>query len=172
VGGLGLFAALGLEWAGLYHLRRSTAMGQVRDWVRLLSAPRFVGGPAALTILATGIYMSIVRWGQQAWIGAAFLGVILMAVLGAVLGGGQLRRIGQALRGVEGPVPEVLEQRIRDPLLVASAWLRTGLALGIVFLMVTKPAGPASLAVLGAAVALGLMAGLPAGGYRRRALHM
>jgi hypothetical protein len=39
VGALGLCAALGLEWAGLYNLRRATEAGQVREWVRLLASP-------------------------------------------------------------------------------------------------------------------------------------
>src|SRR5213596_901663 len=40
VGALGLFAALGLEWASLYNLRRVTTAGQVREWAKLLSADR------------------------------------------------------------------------------------------------------------------------------------
>ena len=31
VGALGLFAALGLEWASLLNLRRATAAGQARE---------------------------------------------------------------------------------------------------------------------------------------------
>ena len=63
VGALGLFAALGLEWASLYNLRRVATAGQVREWAKLLSALRLVGGPSALTILVTGIYLMATRWG-------------------------------------------------------------------------------------------------------------
>ena len=62
VGALGLFAALALEWASLYNLRRVPTAGQAREWTKLLSALRFVGGPSTLTILATGIYMMATRW--------------------------------------------------------------------------------------------------------------
>jgi hypothetical protein len=34
-GALGLFAVLGLEWAGLTNLRHATQVGQAREWVRL-----------------------------------------------------------------------------------------------------------------------------------------
>src|SRR5205823_2082352 len=44
VGALGLFAALALEWASLYNLRRVPTAGQAREWAKLLSALRFVGG--------------------------------------------------------------------------------------------------------------------------------
>ena len=65
VGALGLFAALALEWASLYNLRRVPTAGQAREWTKLLSALRFVGGPSTLTILATGIYVMATRWGGQ-----------------------------------------------------------------------------------------------------------
>ncbi len=56
VGALGLFAALSLEWASILSLRRATTAAQVREWARLLASLRFVGPPAVLTILVTGIY--------------------------------------------------------------------------------------------------------------------
>ena len=40
VGALGIFAAIGLDWAGLSNLRRATDTTQVREWMRLLAAPR------------------------------------------------------------------------------------------------------------------------------------
>src|SRR5256885_8570677 len=61
VGALGLFAALALEWASLYNLRRVATAAQAREWAKLLSALRFVGGPSALTILVTGLYMMATR---------------------------------------------------------------------------------------------------------------
>src|SRR5437763_14504355 len=88
VGALGLFAALALEWASLYNLRRVATAGQVREWAKLLSALRLVGGPSALTILVTGIYLMATRWGGQGWIGGGPGG----RVLRAALGGGATRR--------------------------------------------------------------------------------
>src|SRR5205814_115690 len=85
VGALGLFAALALEWASLYNLRRVPTAGQAREWAKLLSALRFVGGPSALTILVTGIYMAATRWGGQGWIGAGLGGLVLIAVLGGAV---------------------------------------------------------------------------------------
>src|SRR6266480_3750733 len=97
VGALGLFAALGLEWASLYNLRRVATAGQAREWAKLLSALRLVGGASALTILVTGIYLMATRWGGQGWIGAGLGGLVLIAVLGATLTG---RRAGAIVRAV------------------------------------------------------------------------
>lgn len=158
VGAFGLFAALGLEWAGLLNLRRAGTAGQAREWARLLASVPIVAGPAVGTILVTGIYLTATRWGGQGWIGVGFGGLVLIAVLGATLTG---RRTGAIVRAVTSQ-PATLGERLRDPVLLVSAWVRTALALGIVFVMTTKPTAQGALTALGVALVLGLAAGFPA----------
>lgn len=168
VGALGLFAALGLEWASVLNLRRATTAGQAREWAKLLASLRFVGLPAVLTLLITGIYMTATRWGEQGWIGVSFGGLVLIAVLSGALTG---RRAGPILRAVaseEGPVSATLGDRLRDPVLTVSMYVRTALALGIVFVMSTKPSATSALTVLGVALVLGMLAGFPAWSRGRR----
>lgn len=168
VGALGLFAALGLEWASVLNLRRAATAGQAREWAKLLASLRLVGTPALLTVLVSGIYMMATRWGGQAWIGAGFGGLVLMAVLGGALTG---RRAGPLLRAVgseDGPISAALGYRLRDPVLMVSIYLRTALALGIVYVMSTKPSGAGALTAMGAALVLGLAAGFPAWSGSRR----
>ena len=169
VGALGLFAALGLEWASLLNLRRATAAGQAREWVRVLASLRTVAGPAALTILVTGIYLTATRWGGQGWIGVGLGGLVLIAVLGATLTGRRTGAIARAVASEAGAVSAALGDRLRDPVLMLSAWLRTALALGIVFVMSTKPSGLGALTAMGVALGLGFAAGLPAWSRGRRA---
>src|SRR2546429_6976338 len=104
VGALGLFAALALEWASLYNLRRVPTAGQAREWTKLLSALRFVGGPSTLTILVTGIYMMATRWGGQGWIGAGLAGLVLIAVVGGALGGRRSAAIARTVAGETGAI--------------------------------------------------------------------
>src|SRR5258706_8865692 len=59
LGALGLFAALALEWAGIYNLRRAHTAGSAREWAGLLGAVRFVGGPSVLIVLVSGIYLAM-----------------------------------------------------------------------------------------------------------------
>jgi hypothetical protein len=168
VGALGLFAALGLEWAGLSNLRRATEAGQVREWVRLLAAPRFVGGPAALTILVTGIYMGATRWGAQGWIVVGLAGMVVIAVLGAAITGRRAGAIARALPAEDGPISTTLSQRLHDPVLARSLWVRMALFLGIVFVMTTEPSTAGALASMGLALVGGLAASLPARAGGRR----
>ena len=171
VGALALFAAFGLEWASLYGLHRATVTGQVREWARLLGAPRFVGGPAALTILITGIYLSATRWGAQGWIVVALAAMVVIAVLGAALTGRRAGAIARALPAEDGPIPAALDRRLHDPVLMLSIALRTALFLGIVFVMSTKPSTAGALSAMGVALMVGSAAALPAwssGGRRAR----
>ncbi|HKA56986.1 MAG TPA: hypothetical protein VKD28_00065 [Gemmatimonadales bacterium] len=164
VGALGLFSALTLEWAALYNLRRADSAGQLRAAGRLLGALRLVGSPAALTLVITGLYLSA-RWGEQAWIGLGLFGLILIAIVGGALSG---RRLGKITREmpIEGAVPAALRARILDPMLVVSAWFRTGLALGVVYLMTTKPGSVIAVTAFSVSAALGLAMGLATRGSR------
>lgn len=164
VGALGPFAALALEWASLSNLRRASTLDQLREWTRLLGVLRRLGGPAALTILITGIYLTATRWGQQAWIVAGLGGLVLLAALGGALSGRRFGAIARAVPALGGPIPADLARRLHDPVLVLSAWVRTALALGVVFVMSAKPNTAGALTALGAALVLGLAVGMPAGG--------
>jgi hypothetical protein len=166
VGALGLFAGIALEQASLLGLRRARTVAQAREWAGLLRARQRLEGPAALLVLATGVYMVATRWGHHAWIGLGLLGMVLMAALGAGL---TARRAGAIARAIEGeiagavplgggPLPPALRRQLHDPLLRASASLRTALALGIVFDMTVKPGTGGALAALGVALALGAVA--------------
>ena len=162
VGALGFCAVLAIEWASLYNLRRATEAGQVREWIKLLGAPRFLGGPAALTILVTGIHMTATRWGPQAWIVVGLAGMVVIAVLGAAVSGRRAGAIARALPAEDGPISTALRQRVHDPVLSLSLWVRTALFLGVVFVMTTEPSTVGALAAMGIAVVVGLAAAIPA----------
>src|SRR5437763_11999757 len=139
VGALGLFAALGLEWASLLNLRRASAVGQAREWARMLASLRAVGAPAALTLLVTGIYLTVTRWGGQGWIGAGLGGLVLIAVLGGAPRGRRSAAITQTVAGETGTISGALPQPLPDPVLVLSAWLSPALRLGAICALAPKP---------------------------------
>jgi hypothetical protein len=172
VGALGIFAAIGLEWAGISNMRRATDATQVREWVRLLAAPRTVGGPAALLVLVSGIYMSATRWGPQGWILVALGGMVVIAALGAALGGRRAAAIARALPVEAGPLSTTLRERIADPALTISLWVRTALFFGIVLLMSVRPSWGGALAAMGIATVTGVVAALPSRSKEGRPTRM
>ncbi len=167
VGALGLFAVLGLEWAGIYQLRRATEAGQVGEWLRLLSlAARLVGVAAVLTLI-TGIYMTATRWGPQGWILVGLAGMVVIAVPGGAVSGRRTGGIARALAEENGPISTALRGRLHDPALALSLRVRTALFIGIVFLMTTEPSTAISIAAMGVALVAGLAPAIPARAARR-----
>jgi len=160
VGALTLFAGLGLEWAGIWNLRRVTTIGHLREWAGLLTVVRRLVALALAAILGTGIYLSAVNWGPQPWIGAGFNGLVVMVVAGAWLTSRRTRALARAIPFGDGTISPDLGRRLHDPLLLLSAWLRTGLALGILFVMSTKPGEQGARAALIVAVVTALVAAL------------
>jgi hypothetical protein len=169
MGALGMFGALGIEWAAAGPLQRATDVAQARPLIRVLRSMRRVAGPSAVTLLVTGIYMvATTSAGRQPWIGLGLLGLVLLALLG---GGVTGRRMAAIARDVDAASTKGDSPRFRleDPVLVVSLRLRTAVATGVVFLMTTKPAAGLALAVMGAAVAFGLAWSGPVLGRRRSA---
>jgi len=64
LGAVGLFAALGVEGAGLFCLSRATTHQEVRAALGALGLNRFVGPPSILATLAPGLYMTR-NWGWR-----------------------------------------------------------------------------------------------------------
>jgi hypothetical protein len=156
---VGLFASLGIEVVALGRLRSAATLDAARMWIGLLRTPLPL--VSMLTILVTGIWMSIVRWGDQAWIGASLLAIVGMAIVGAVATR-RLRRMSTALTGESGPGLSPTFRALQSSAsLVASLRLRVGIGIGILGLMTIKPDALGSIAILAAAVGAGLVAGLP-----------
>jgi hypothetical protein len=78
---VGLFAALGVEGAGLFCLSRATTGHEARSALSALDLNRFVGPPSILATFAPGRYMTR-TWGRPPWIGAS-LGLLEIVVASA-----------------------------------------------------------------------------------------
>jgi hypothetical protein len=168
VGALGLFVALGLEWASLLFLRRAATVEQARERLQLFTSLRRLYPLSWLAILIPGFYMAATAWRATAWVPTALAAVVLLVVLGAALTGRRmapirqrLGTIGQSVAAESGPISTTLHQRLDDPILWASLRIRTAIALGIIFLMTVKPDLLGSLLTIGVAGVLGLAFSLP-----------
>jgi hypothetical protein len=160
-----LLAAIGT--AGVAHFAESRlgAAGTVaaaRPWATLVNRVAPVFPLALLVLLASGAYLVHRAWTWEAgWIEGALVGVFLLFVNGAGVVGRRNRMIARALRAVpDGPLSDALPQLARRQLGGLASWANTGLAIGVVFVMTTKPGLPGSLTALAVSAALGLVAGL------------
>jgi hypothetical protein len=152
-----IVTAFGIEGLVLLQLSTSTS---TRSFVDGLSSFRYVQRVGAAGLIATvlsGIYLAAAYWHWNgAWIGSAFLVVIVIAIIGATMTGRRVTRLRKSsLAPAEGrPAASPLG---RDrAVLGASFALRASLLVGIVFLMTVKPSGALALLAIAVSVAIGL----------------
>jgi hypothetical protein len=160
-GALGLFAALSLEWTGLWQIRSSTVPEQVRAWMGIFKNTRKVGFVSMLATILTGVYMMLKVGGGAAWIIVTVGALVLIIVLSLALTGPRMGAIGRALAVEKRPVSPAFQRLANHPLLWISIQTRVAITLGIVFLKIAHPDLVGSLLTIGAAIVLGLASTLP-----------
>jgi hypothetical protein len=161
VGVLALFVGIGLEQVGLRRLRRAASIAQALEWTTLLRGLRRIDAPAGLAILVTGAYLTETGAGHHAWVAAGIVGLVLMALLGMAVTRPRVATIAAALSVTDGPIPSAVGDRLRDPVLRASAAFRAALGVGIVFDMVVKPGMAGAVGVLIVALVVGAFSASP-----------
>ena len=160
-GAIGYFVGMSIWLFGFSTIRRMQRVEQVRALANLVSLSGPLLGISVLLILVTGLYMALTAWSLQAgWIGVALISLVLMAPLGTALIEPRRRAIDRLAREApDGPLPESLEQRIHDPVLLIALQTVAAWLLGVVFLMTTKPELIGALIVIAVALVLGLASG-------------
>lgn len=162
LGGVGVYVALGIEAIALPRFQRAETRAEAGLWLRVLLLPRWAAPLSMVLALGSGIWMAVLVWGHQAWIFAAFLALIAIAIAGGALTGRSLRRLRAALPDIEGTaLPDAFRNAAASPALSASLRVRIALGVGVLALMSLKPGALGSAVVLAAAFLGGLIACVP-----------
>jgi hypothetical protein len=161
VGAIALGVILCFELAAILGLQSGTTATQATPWLSLLRAPRKLARPAGPTVLLSGMYLSVTRWGLQGWIIAGLLAIVLIGALDAMLSARRVAAIMKSLESEDGLIAPDMRRLIRDPMLALSIALRMALFVGIVFLMCTKPGRVVSLSVIAVSLIGGYAVALP-----------
>ena len=155
-----LLAAIGSS--GLVHfaeaqLRAAQTAAAARPWAALVERAAKVFPPALLVLVVSGAYLVDRGWTwDSGWVDAGLIGAVVLVVNGAGVVGGRNRALKRALAAsADGPLPPPLRQLTRSQVGGIASWTNTGLAIGVVFVMTTKPALAGSVASLAIAVLLG-----------------
>jgi hypothetical protein len=129
-------------------MRRARTLSEADGWRRLSASAARAFRVAALGLVASGAYLVSDRWSWgAAWVIAGLVGLAVIVALGELLHGRHGRALGRAIAEARGPhgdgpvtvrVARVLESRLA----IASSYAPTLLMLGVVYLMVAKPAEP------------------------------
>jgi hypothetical protein len=152
-----LFAALSVEGLSLFHLRRISTLAAVHQWIELIPGLPLITMASLLIVLISGIYLTMrMSAPELAWPKIALGAVLLMAPFGA-LSGRRMRSIRRACNSEKTNIRDLIKQ-LQDPLLKLSVSIRGTVLVGIVLLMVAKPDWRESVGIVGASIAVGLVA--------------
>lgn len=147
-------------------------MRWARDLSALGVAPRLLGPLerllplSALVILGSGAWLihlsgGEVRW-SDGWVITSLVALVAVEGLGGSLSRRSERMQSSIRAAAGGSLSPDLRAAVTDPVLWLVTHLGTATFLGVVFIMVAKPSGPWSMAIVGGAAALGLVSALPA----------
>lgn len=145
---LGAIGTAGIAHFGEAQLRAADSVAAARPWAALVDRVAKVFPLALLVLLASGAYLVQHGWAWGAgWIDAGLIGVALLMVNGAAVVGSRNRALKRALAAAgDGPVSPSLLELTRAHVGGIASWANTGLAVGVVFVMTTKPSLASSLA--------------------------
>jgi hypothetical protein len=160
MGVIAMFSGFAIYTRTGMRLRAATDMDQVRSWLGMLesSGPMFASG--SVLLLVSGVYMMATRWrAPLPWISVALVGLLTIWIVSATVSGRHLRRIREAVADSRGSISGELSFRIANPFAWTVVTALNGLALGIVFVMTTKPGWIGSIAVAIGAMIVGAAVG-------------
>ncbi len=150
-----LSAAMGIEWICILNLRKADSLEVVRRSLSNYSLLTPIGPIATLLILVPGIYMAVIAWRTYlGWIEVSFAGLVVIALVGSLVTGKKLGIVRALLKRENSLTPDLKKLLTAESLMV-SLQVRTLIFLGIILLMVVKPAMITSLIVMAASIAIG-----------------
>ena len=157
VGALLFVTALTGEGTALFHLRQATTREELKTWEGVALLGRVFGPASIVLILLPGLYMMFDSWGWVPWIAVGLFGLLLIAVIGASTG----IRFGLLVHSAAAgsSVSHDIRTRLRAAIFVVSWFTRVSIALGVVFLMTSKPQLVPALLALIIAAAVGSATG-------------
>jgi fatty acid desaturase len=158
VSALALFLGYGLEWTVSALLRHSSTTDQARAWLRVYRVSPPVTGAALAVLILSGGWLAALTGGMyHAWLIVSVAGIVVALMIGFALILPRVSAIREALPEGNLPLsPEALLQ-LQSAALPTLIRVRALLAVGIVYLMITKPPLGASLMVLAASMVLGVL---------------
>ncbi len=160
------FGAASIVHITLFELRRATTVAEVRLAARRLAKLEIVFPLSALLLFLAGGYLVHDRWTWgTSWVSAAIAGLLVMEALGGTLLRSATARLHrEANEAADGSIPDSLSGLIFSRATWVGNHVATGLGIGIVLLMTSKPGTAGAIAVLVIATVLAAASALPFSG--------
>ncbi|HEX8983323.1 MAG TPA: hypothetical protein VF792_11165 [Ktedonobacterales bacterium] len=137
---LAAMSASGISHFADVRMGKARTSAELLEWATIISRAGQVFPVVLLTLVATGAYMVSPLWTwNTGWVDTAFGGVVVLFV-GGIITGVRNKALQRALAGDPAAPISAQARQMADNLLTrALSYGNTGLAIGIVFIMVNKP---------------------------------
>lgn len=153
-------AASSLATFAAWRIRGGQRVDEVLQWEALMAKAERVHPVATVGLVASGAYMTYRSWTWGTpWILGGIVGLLLIILLGAVIGGNRARALVRSLEQTGLGVQS--RQLLRDPAAWTARTTTWALVVAVVFLMTVKPGAAGSMAALVVALIVGALGALP-----------
>ncbi len=154
LGAVALAIAMGMVQVVGSRIRTASDITELRLWLGLMKSTGALWPASFGTILLSGLYLAGTGWSfGSPWIVTAIGSVVVMGALGRGVVGRSFASLGQGA-GRASQLDLELIARVNRPGLWATTTALNGMAIGVLWLMVSKPGWGQSLSVV---VLLGLL---------------
>lgn len=160
-GALAMFAGLGIEGIVFKSLKNSSSPQQTVPWLGAMRILRIVFGYSAVSLFLTGLYLVILSWGWNSWVLTGLVLLVALSGYGSTKGKKIAMSIASMINSSSQSIPSEVKKVIADPVLMTTYKLKITLALGIIFMMTTKPGWVGSIVTVAAAASIGFLLDLP-----------
>ena len=125
----------------LYHLKAALTLADAAPWAAVAGKTEKIFPVAIVGLFLTGAYMTQDVWTWDTdWIIISLIGLILIALQGALVGGRTSKQLEQALHtNGPGPLGDDARRMTRHPGLWVTEFTNIGMVLGIMWNMTQKP---------------------------------
>lgn len=153
------FGVAAVLLTGLAQMRAARNMSALRSWAGIVHRAEPLFPALVIVLIGLGAWLIALSHGEfawsQGWIIVTLVGLVIMEGFGAAVLAPAGKRLHARIEAEpDGPVSAELRAAITDPAPWLGGYVNTGIAVGIVFLMATKPNGALSVVVVVAAAAL------------------
>jgi hypothetical protein len=162
LGAITFFIAIGIMQRGGARVRGAQTVEHLRLWLGLVQTTQRMFPSAIVMLLGAGVYMTIDVWTfETPWVMVSLVALVTMTAVGTGIVGRRFSRIEAAAKAAgDGSLPPQLGGLIAEPITWGSLSALNGAAIGIVWLMATKPGWAVSISVVLGLALIGALIGL------------
>lgn len=159
LGVLIMFAAVGTLFFGMINMLHAKDTPSLKVWAKLAVKMDSFLPISVILILFPALYLVMTTWGWDvAWINVSLAALIIMTLAGPIINLSRLKAIAAAVASETNDTPsKAVQQIVRNEVLWCSGTIMMVEVLGIVYLMVVKPALVGSIVTLIVCACIGVI---------------